>query len=321
MSWLSDGTISHLQRVLDGPALEGTKYQLLEEIGRGGMGTVYLVRDRELRRNVALKVLDSSDDSEDLATRLAAEARILAYLEHPGIVPVHDAGTLCDGRVYYVMKFVQGQRLDTYCSAHPALSELLRVFVRVCEPVAFAHSQGVIHRDLKPENIMTGTFGEVLILDWGVAKLLSHGAPICPSYADSPINQGQTEQGTIIGTRDYMSPEQLAGEIDQVDGRSDIYALGRILSYLLKSSGGGSIPRPLQAIVAKAAHLDPNSRYPSALDLAADIERYLEGQPVTAYRENLLERTGRVLSRNKTLVALLAAYIMMRIVIFLWFRR
>ena len=321
MGWLSDGTVSHLQHVLDRPQLDGSKYELLEEIGRGGMGCVYLALDRELQRNVALKVLNWSESGEDLARRIESEARILAYLEHPGIVPVHDSGTLCDGRVYYVMKFVQGKRLDVYAATQPPVSELLRVFVRVCEPVAFAHSQGVIHRDLKPENIMTGNFGEVLVLDWGVAKILSAEVSRIPNSSGSPDSAGQTAQGTIIGTREYMAPEQAAGQIDQVDGRSDIYALGRILSYLLKSACGDAIPRPLRGIVDKAAHLDRDSRYPSALDLAADIERYLAGQPVTAYRENLLERSSRLLSRNKTLVALLAAYIMMRVVIFLVFRR
>ena len=321
MSWLPDGTVAHLQQVLDRPPVEGTKYELLEEIGRGGMGTVYLARDRELKRMVALKVLNSSESREDLANRMESEARILAFLQHPGIVPVHDVGTLNDGRVFYVMKFVQGNRLDVYAAAQPPLPELLRVFVRVCEPVAFAHSQGVIHRDLKPENIMIGNFGEVLVLDWGVAKILSAEAPVSSNASRSPDTADQTAQGTIVGTREYMPPEQAAGEIDQVDGRSDIFALGRILSYLLKSCCGDAIPRALRAIAAKAAHLDRDSRYPTALELAADIGRYLEGQPVTAYRENLLERSNRLLSRNKTLVSLLTAYILMRVVIFLAFRR
>ncbi len=305
---LSDQILSHLQHVIEtpepsasAPDLAGTKYELLEETGRGGMGSVYLVRDRELKRNVALKVLDTLINPVLDPT----EARILASLEHPGIVPVHDAGTLADGRVYYAMKFVQGQRLDVYAGTHPQLTELLRVFVRVCEPVAFAHSQGVVHRDLKPANIMTGNFGEVLVLDWGIAKTASETAT----------------QGTVIGTREYMAPEQAAGNVDQVDAKSDIYALGQILSYLLSACCGDAISRPLRAIAAKAAHPDRAARYASALDLAADIERYLEGQPVTAHRENLLERSNRLLARNKTLLSLLAAYILMRVVIFLVFRR
>ncbi|MDQ2949700.1 MAG: serine/threonine protein kinase [Acidobacteriota bacterium] len=305
---LSDQILSHLQSVIETPEpspttpdLTGTKYELLEEIGRGGMGSVYLVRDRELERDVALKVLDILSNP----SLNASEARILAHLEHPGIVPVHDAGTLADGRAYYAMKFVQGQRLDVYARTQPPLAEMLRVFVRVCEPVAFAHSQGVVHRDLKPENIMTGSFGEVLVLDWGVAKTASETAT----------------QGTVIGTREYMAPEQAAGNVDQVDAKSDIYALGRILSYLLSACCGDAIPRPLRAIAAKAADPDRAARYASALDLAADIERYLQGQPVAAYRENFLERSNRLLAKNKTLVSLLAAYILMRSVIFLVCRR
>ena len=305
---LSNHVLAHLQHVIDTPEssaakpdLTGTKYELLEEIGRGGMGSVYLVRDRELKRNVALKVLDIFANPVLQPT----EARTLAYLEHPGIVPVHDAGTLADGRIYYAMKFVQGKRLDVYARTRPPLIELLRVFVRVCEPVAFAHSLGVVHRDLKPENIMTGSFGEVLVLDWGIAQIPSEIAT----------------QSTIMGTREYMAPEQATGNLDQVDARSDIFALGRILSYLLSACYGDAIPRPLRAIAAKAAQVDRAARYASALDLAADIERYLEGRPVTAHRENFLERSNRLLVRNKTLVSLLAAYILMRVVIFLVFRR
>lgn len=291
-----NAVLSHLQRVLDAPDLSGTKYEMIEEIGRGGMGTVYRVRDRELDRDVALKVLDS----------MVTEARILAYLEHPGIVPVHDAGNLPDGRFYYAMKLVKGERLDRYALKKPPLMEVLRVFVRVCEPVAFAHAQGVVHRDLKPENIMTGMFGEVLVLDWGVANVAG--------------SDPSDDRGAVIGTPGYMAPEQAAAAVDEIDSRSDIYALGKILSFLLASQVD-RIPRSLQAITAKAAAPERAKRYGSALDLAADIERFLDGQAVLAYRENLIERGVRLLSRNKALVSLLAAYLLMRIVILLIFRR
>src|ERR1700690_1793894 len=180
--WLSDKALNHLERALDRPDLSGTKYELLEEIGRGGMGAVYRARDAELDREVALKVLHQPETAAGAAARMLREARILARLEHPSIVPVHDVGTLPDGRVFYVMKRVEGRRLDQFRATAPGLTELLRVFEKICEAAAFAHAQGIIHRDLKPENIMVGSFGEALVMDWGVAKVL----------ADSAIAMGDT---------------------------------------------------------------------------------------------------------------------------------
>ena len=139
----------------------------------------------------------------------------MASLEHPGIVPVHDAGILPDGRAYYAMKFVEGTRLDTFRETAPSLHDRLRVFLRICEPIAFAHSRKVIHRDLKPENIMIGAFGEVLVLDWGTAERTD-------STSDS-----------IAGTKGFMPPEQLTGI---TDARTDIYSLGKVLQYLLNPS-------------------------------------------------------------------------------------
>src|SRR2546426_4674209 len=160
------------------------------------MGTVYAARDPELDRRIALKVLNAPDAAGEEAARLSEEARILARLEHPGIVPVHDLGTLPDGRLFYVMKLVRGRRLDD-AMANAALHARLRTFERICDAVAFAHAQGVVHRDLKPENVMVGPFGEVLVLDWGVAKILGRGEePDC----------------TILGTAGYMPPEQARGE-------------------------------------------------------------------------------------------------------------
>src|SRR5260370_4552055 len=146
MGWRGDSAVARLRAIAAVPDLGDTRYELLEEIGRGGMGIVYLARDTQLERQVAVKVLNVTDRD------LLAEARILARLEHPGIVPVHDAGALPDGRIYYAMKLVQGTRLDRYGETKPPLPELLRTFCRVCDPVGFAHSQGVFHRDLKPAN-------------------------------------------------------------------------------------------------------------------------------------------------------------------------
>src|SRR5271169_3529491 len=177
MKSLSDKAIERLRAGGDEPDLAGTRYRLLERVARGGMGVGYAAEDEKLERRVALKVLDVPGTDSDLANRLMREARVLARLEHPGIVPVHDVGTLADGRVFYTMKFVEGQRLDKFIEGVPSVQDRLRLFLRVCEAVAFAHARGVLHRDLKPANIMVGPFGEVLVMDWGLAKILRNGVP------------------------------------------------------------------------------------------------------------------------------------------------
>jgi serine/threonine protein kinase len=156
---LSDSVLDHLRHVAALPDLSATRYELENEIGRGGMGVVYRARDRQLDRHVALKVLDSA---------LAGEAPLIARLEHPAIVPIYEAGMLPDGRAFYAMKLVAGARLDRYVAEAPSLAERLRVVRRIAEALAFAHSRGVIHRDLKPQNVMVGEFGEVYVMDWGV---------------------------------------------------------------------------------------------------------------------------------------------------------
>ncbi|MBZ5590973.1 MAG: serine/threonine protein kinase [Acidobacteriia bacterium] len=310
MDYLPDKVIDHLRQAVVAPDFSATRYELLGEIGRGGMGTVYVGRDTQLDRRVALKVLNVVDPDREAAPRMADEARILARLEHPGIVPVHDLGTLPDGRIFYAMKLVEGTRLDAYARTSASLPERLRVFLRICETVAFAHSQGVIHRDIKPENIMVGPFGEVLVLDWGVAKIagLAREHSAAGSVAGS-----DTASGTVIGTPGYMAPEQAAGAINQVDARSDVYSLGMTLKALAAPS---PVPKRLQAISRKAAAQDRSLRYAGVLELSAELERFLAGEPVLAYRESALERLGRLVTRNQTLVLLVAAYLVMRIVLF-----
>ena len=276
MSWLSDDAIARLRIITEQPDLTGTHYELVRELGRGGMGVVYEVHDRQLARSVAMKVVD--DEWRD-------EARIIAALEHPGIVPVHDAGDLPDGRFYYTMKLVRGARLDAWLRQGHALTERLRLFIRICEPVAFAHANGVVHRDLKPENVMVGEFGAVLVMDWGVSN--------------------------IAGTPGYMAPEP------QRDARSDVYALGALLRFLLDDDRA---PRALRAIVERAMNADPAQRYATAAEMSADVLRFLDGEPVSAYRENVLEAAGRWITRNRALVVLVAAYLVMRAVIFFWMR-
>jgi serine/threonine protein kinase len=310
MKWLSDDKLNHLRTVVNEPDLSATKYTFVKELGCGGMGIVCLAEDRELDRLVAIKILNTPDITEDLRNRMIREAQIIARLEHPGIVPVHDVGTLPDGRMYYAMKFVRGSRLDEYAAQSTSLRDRLRKFQAVCDAVAFAHAHGVIHRDLKPQNIMIGSFGEVLVLDWGVAKI-----------RDDPRSSAfhETMEGTVIGTRRYMSPEQERGEIDQLDERSDIYALGAVLSFLLNDQP--KVSKAAAAISSKAMSSEKANRYASASDLSADIGRLLDDEPVSAYRENAFERTRRWVGKNRFLVLLVLAYLLMRIFLIFTSRR
>jgi len=320
--WISDAALSRLREAADRPDLSGMPYEILGTIGRGGMGTVYLVHDRDLDREVALKVVDGDGD---LADRALQEARILARLEHPGIVPVHDVGRLPDGRVFYAMKKVRGQRLDEHAPALD-LSEKLRILGRLCEAVAFAHAHGVIHRDLKPENVMVGPFGEVLVMDWGVAKLPvvspGGGAPL-PFGAEGRGTHGGgdggggglgekalTVHGTVLGTPGYMAPEQERGEVEAIDERTDVWALGAVLSFLLH--GEDPVPRPLAAIRDRALAPAPADRYQKVEDLAADLSRFRAGLAVQAYRENLFERTVRFVQRYRTPILLILTYLLIR---------
>ena len=294
MDWLPNSVIDHLREAMDAPDLTGSPYVLGKELGRGGMGIVYEARDTRLERAVALKVLSPLAASGDAVERLWREARILARLEHPGIVPIHDAGMLSDGRAYYAMKLVEGCRLDEYLRAGPSVLELCRIFLRICEPVAFAHARGIVHRDLKPENIMLGKFGEVLVLDWGVAMAL-----------------GESERrGLVIGTPGYMAPEQ--SEAGPVDARADVYSLGN----LLREAVGMAPPRALRSIVKRATELDPARRYQTVAELSGDVASFLDHLPVSAHRENWLERVVRVLGRHKTLAWLILAYLVVRVLLF-----
>jgi len=196
MTWLSDAAVDRLRDVADWPVPAGNRYEIIEPIARGGMGSVYRARDHELDRQVAFKVLSASVSTPDLAACMEQEARILARLEHPGIVPVYDVGRLDDGRLFYVMKLVQGPRLDEHAARRP-LADRLRCFTRICEPVAFAHAHGVVHRDLKPENVMVGRFGEVLVMDWGAAQVSQDISDFRGQISDSDV---------VVGTRAYMAP-------------------------------------------------------------------------------------------------------------------
>src|SRR3954469_3104579 len=273
---ISEPALERLSGMFQRPDVSGTRYELVSVLGRGGMGTVYLARDTVLDREVALKIVERPSDD-------ANEARILARLEHPAIVPVHDFGELPDGRRFYAMKRVRGDRLDRWMASGRDLGARLRVFVRVCDAVAFAHAHGVVHRDLKPENVMVGEFGEVLVLDWGVATELQ--------IADFRVQ--------IAGTAEYMAPEQRRGEA--VDERTDVFALGAILETIAEAP-------PVLAIARKARSDDPAARYADVRALAADVSRFLDDRAVQAHRESLFDRLARFGRRYRLAIPLVFAF-------------
>lgn len=342
MKPLSDKIVERLRAGAEEPDLAGTRYRLLERVARGGMGVVYAAEDEKLERRVALKVLDVPGADSDLANRLIREARVLARLEHPGIVPVHDVGTLADGRVFYTMKFVEGQRLDRFIETVGSVQDRLRLFLRICDAVGFAHARGVLHRDLKPSNVMVGPFGEVLVMDWGLAKIMSAAGNVataandpeatifekpeelCDS-GDSAKRTVVTGHGTVMGTPGYMSPEQARGEVEKLDARSDIFSLGALLRFILtQPSRAGVAARPtraLEAICAQAAAERRESRYSTVQGLSQDVSRYLDGLAVQAYRESFLEKAARFYRRYSIAILLITAYLAMRILLLIFFRR
>jgi serine/threonine protein kinase len=296
MSFLPDRALDHLRNVTESPDFSATRYRVEEEIGRGGMGVVYRAWDAQLERRVALKVMDAD-------YVINQEARLLAQLEHPGLAPVYDAGTLPDGRLYYAMRLIQGRRLDEFLRHEPALPARLRLFEKVCEAVAFAHTRGVIHCDLKPQNIMVGEFGEVFVVDWGVARAI-------PCGRGSVSADG--EPLPAAGTPQYMAPEQSRKGGQTLDARTDVFALGRILQDIMTDSP----PRPLAAIARKASAQNPADRFGDVQQLAADVGRFLDGLPVMAYRDTVPERLARFWRHNQVLLLLFGAYLAVKILLY-----
>ncbi|MBY0522881.1 MAG: tetratricopeptide repeat protein [Gemmataceae bacterium] len=323
----------------------GSRFRILQLHAKGGLGQVSVAHDDELQREVALKEIQNryADDQES-RSRFLREARITGGLEHPGIVPVYGLGHYSDGRPYYAMRFIKGDSLkeaiDGFHQAETTdpgqrsldLHKLLGRFIDICNAIAYAHSRGVLHRDLKPGNVMLGQFGETLVVDWGLAKTLAQpesGAG--PTELSSrPLDTGDvtaTQMGRALGTPQFMSPEQAAGQMDRLGPASDVYSLGATLYCLLtgrapfegqtvatileKIPRGDfppprrvkpSIPRPLEAICLKAMAVKPESRYATAQALADDVESWMADEPVTAWREPWYIRARRWIVRHRTLV-------------------
>jgi serine/threonine-protein kinase len=253
------------------PSSQGQRFRILRPHAQGGLGQVFVARDEELHREVALKEIHAEHaDQPQHRARFLLEAEVTGQLEHPGIVPVYGLGSYADGRPFYAMRLVKGDSLkEATARFHAAdtpgrdpgertlaLRQLLGRFVAVCNAVAYAHSRGVLHRDLKPSNVMLGPYGETLVVDWGVAKAVGKADGMAPSMESTlrPLSaEGvtPTEMGQAVGTPAYMSPEQAAGRLDQLGPQSDIYSLGATLYCLLTGKApfaGASTPEILRQV-------------------------------------------------------------------------
>lgn len=304
---------------------EGDRYDRRAELGRGGMGRVRVAHDLRLGRDVALKELHAGQDPR----RMAREARITARLEHPGIVPVYDAGRGPDGQPFYTMRLVQGRALTDLLAegAQDGRRRLLRTVLQAVQAVAFAHDRGVVHGDLKPANVMVGPFGETQVVDWGLARVdPSRLAPEDDGRAT--MIEAPPPAGAVAGTPAYMSPQQAAGQ--PAAPTDDVWALGAILHEVVAGeppfsgpSSGAVLaavrtqapprltePPELAAIVNRALAPTPAQRYPSAADLADDLASYLDGRRVEAHEYTpleLLRRFARVWRAPLTGVAVALA--------------
>ncbi len=296
----------------DGVAKPSTRYQLGEVLGRGGMGEVLTAHDEQIGRAVAIKRMRGTP-SEVAVARFLREAKIQGRLDHPAIVPVHELCRDDEGRPYFVMKQLTGTTLgDVLGSKDAAVSSkfnrqsLLRAFVDVCLAGEFAHTRGVVHRDLKPANIMLGDFGEVYVLDWGIARLTGDAAERT-SVGEIEVEGARTVEGSVLGTPGYMSPEQIRG--DDLDGRADVFALGCILYELLagkalyphgtagialtlqgveaRPSKVADVPPELDEACVRAAASDREQRMASARELADTVRRFLDGDRDLELRRTL----------------------------------
>ena len=330
------------------------RYTLLRRLGQGGIGTVWLARDENLHRYVAVKEITRDTATADQAlAHFRREAEITGKLEHPGIVPVYQFGIdEATGRSFYAMRFLGKRTLQDAISEYHERREagtddrllqhrLLTAFVNVCQAVAHAHSRKVIHRDLKPENIAIDSFGQIVLLDWGLAKINDETGMYEVKGEPEPGDLhsiGSTHSGRVLGTPLYMAPEQAAGRLDDVDEMTDIYGLGGILYAILTGEGPHqrelesgdasrrtseifsrivgravtppstiveNVPPELNAVCLKALANKRYLRYHNATELAEDIERFRAGAPVAAYDAPLAQRAKRWMATHPTLTQLL----------------
>jgi predicted Ser/Thr protein kinase len=335
----SKGAPSHAAPGAEAPEPATTRYRVRGELGRGGMGVVFEVDDEHLRRRVAMKVVRSAPGAtgDRRLTRFLDEAQVTAQLEHPGIVPVHELGRDDDGRAYFTMALVEGETLTRVVERLHAkdpdwsLARALDVVAKVGDAVAYAHSRGVVHRDLKPDNVMVGRFGQVYVMDWGLARVASkrndeaERAPTDTLATDQPF---LTHDGDVVGTPAFMPPEQAFGRVDEQGPRCDVYALGAILYHVLcgrapyadRSEGplaalrhGGPtpllaldprLPRELVAVSELAMRRDPARRYPDVAAFTIDLRAYLEGRVVGAYESGALAQARKWVLRHRALTVL-----------------
>src|SRR5262245_25073152 len=344
---LDEANQETLDVALAPPHFHGERYRTVRFHAHGGMGEIWLARDQRIGRQVALKRLRPGRDRDQ--ARFQLEAQVTGQLEHPGVVPLHDLGFDAQGQPYYVMKFVQGRSLRESIAdyhAHKSAAgwprdleflRLLESFVSVCNAVAYAHSKGVLHRDIKPDNVMLGPFGETLLLDWGLAKSIGQPEMAASSRVRvSPGTSTATQDGAIVGSPPYMSPEGAEGHADNMDQRSDVYLLGATLYEILTGRpprGGSSrwdiidqarrsppapprnvdrqVPNALEAICLKSMAFHKRDRYATPSALAEDVQRYLAGEEVIAYDETPLEKLWRWVRRRRRALLRCAAIALM----------
>jgi serine/threonine-protein kinase len=336
----------------------GRRFRILRPHARGGLGEIFVAYDDELHREVALKEirLDRAEQPRG-RERFLLEAEVTGGLEHPGIVPVYGLGHYDDGRPYYTMRLIKGESLkEAIARFHGAqgprsdpgeralaLRQLLRRFVDACNALAYAHSRGVLHRDVKPSNILLGPYGETLVVDWGLAKAFGKAddaadTPEAPLRPESGRECELTQTGSALGTPQYMSPEQAAGDPSRLGPRSDVYSLGATLYCLLTGQApfaaedvlgvlddvrAGAFPPPrrldatvdraLEAVCLKAMDLRPEDRYATPRALAEDIERWMADEPVAAWPEPWWRRVRRRAKRHRTAVTATAAVLLLAI--------
>lgn len=321
--------------------------EIVDLIAHGGMGDVYRAIQPTLEREVAMKVMRLHSETPEMAARFRREALALARLQHPNIVPIHTLGTDEDGVPFYTMKLVKGRTLqavlddlgkgDPETLRQHTLVSLLNAYRKVCDALAFAHARGVLHRDLKPENIMIGEFGEVLVMDWGLARIRDKETEgwgegekevVVASPPLSGSSSAETLQGSVLGTPRYMSPEQALGLTSELDERSDVYSLGGILYAILTlrppvdgatnddvlkqvrnggvtapladGSTGNQVPAALAAVAMKALAFDKTKRYPAVAALSAEIESFQSGFATGAENAGLVTQLVLLLNRHRT---------------------